>query len=69
MPIDSKGTRPGLTPEKEAPPTVFMRCKNDSCGSNEAIEMVIPGNDGIRLYRCAKCHRTSTVGVGMPFNF
>lgn len=64
MPIDSKGTTPGLTHKQEQPPLINMRCKNPDCDSIVAIELKVAGQDSLRLYQCCKCKQTRGVSVG-----
>ena len=63
MPIDHAGTKPGLTPQEEAPNHINLRCKNVGCDSITAIELPSPG-PGLRMYQCVKCKMTRGVNVG-----
>ncbi len=65
MPIDEKGTAPGLvSPQAEPPKKHFMRCKNQNCDSIEVVEVQMPNNPGRHLYRCVKCHTSWGVSTG-----
>lgn len=65
MPIDPAGTTPGLTPKKEEPAKVNMRCRNANCDSIVAIEVKLEGQEGgHRMYQCCKCKQTRGVAVG-----
>ena len=65
MPIDPKGTKPGLTPQTDEPKQVHIKCKNDGCDSILAIIVEIPGMPaGTHLYRCVQCHRQWGIRTG-----
>jgi len=71
MPVDPKGTAPGLQPV--APnelPKVHIKCKNQSCSSIVAIEIKAGGQSGPRrLYQCVSCKTTWGVPVGGSVEF
>lgn len=69
MPVDYKGTQPGLvTTPAPAEPTINMKCKNHRCQSVQAIQVKVPGlMPGQNIYRCAECGTTWTVSVGGEF--
>jgi hypothetical protein len=69
MPVDPKGTAPGLAKSNEEPEQVHMSCKNKDCDSILAVEMKIPGQSASsRLYQCVKCKMTRSIPVGGAVN-
>ncbi len=70
MPIDPRGTTPGLAPKAKAKETTLnMKCKNTSCSSITATEIKIEGGQGLRVYRCIECGQTMPVNVGGVVSF
>jgi hypothetical protein len=63
MPIDPKGTTPGLVPEQPKPETVNMRCRRGSCQSIQATIVKIPGS-AARMYRCCECGHMWGINLG-----
>lgn len=64
MPVDPRGTTPGLAPQaKPQEDVVNLKCRNPKCRSISATEIKIP-NKGTRIYRCTKCSHTWTIAVG-----
>lgn len=64
MPVDPKGTTPGLNPgSKPVEGTVNMKCRNPKCKSITSTEIRLP-NKSQRVYRCTKCGYTWTINVG-----
>lgn len=65
MPIDPKGTEPGLATPAETPkPELMMACAN-GCGGKKAVEVGAqqPGQTN-RIYQCVGCKKTWSVPVG-----
>jgi len=76
MNFDPKGTAPGINAgEPPAAKTLHVKCRNDSCDSIQAIEIVTEpvrpgaGASHNRLYQCVKCHHTWNMPVGGSVNF
>ncbi len=69
MPIDQKGTSPGLTaPPADAQKKVNMACRKPYCTGTEAVE-VTPANIGGRhMYMCTKCRHTWGIYTGGSFD-
>lgn len=69
MPIDPKGTAPGVVPSAAEPEHIHMSCKSEDCDSIMAIEMKVPNQSpSERLYQCVKCKRTWGIAVGGSVN-
>ncbi len=70
MPIDPRGTTPGLASKAKPTETLHnMKCKNTACSSITATEIKIEGGQGLRVYRCIECGHTMPVNVGGGVNF
>lgn len=68
MPVDPKGTTPGLTPQaKPQAKPINLKCRNPKCNNISATEIKIP-NASQRIYRCTKCGHTWTITVGGQIN-
>jgi len=64
MPVDPKGTSPGLKPgTKPDEKTINMKCRNPKCKSITSTEIKLP-NKNQRVYRCVKCGHTWVINVG-----
>jgi len=63
MPIDQKGTEPGLVNAPKEPKPVNLRCRNSGCDSMTAIEVTPPGTPGHR-YQCTRCKNTWGINTG-----
>jgi DNA-directed RNA polymerase subunit M/transcription elongation factor TFIIS len=67
MPIDPKGTKPGVVPAQPAPQTVNMKCKKANCTSISATIVDI-GQSPVRMYRCTECGNMWGINVGGAIN-
>lgn len=64
MPIDPRGTTPGLSPQAKLEEKVInMKCRNRKCTSITATEIKIQ-NKSQRVYRCTECGNTWFINVG-----
>ena len=63
MPIDPKGTKPGVVPATPPVQTVNMKCKKPNCTSITATIVAI-GASPVRMYRCAECGNMWGINVG-----
>lgn len=63
MPIDIKGTAPGLVNSPEKPKEIFLKCRNANCSSKKAIDVSVPGVPGHR-YQCVVCKHTWSINIG-----
>jgi transposase-like protein len=65
MPIDPRGTTPGLTPAAKPDENLInLKCRNPKCTNITATEIKVPNRKGIRIYCCTKCGHTWTISVG-----
>lgn len=66
MPIDPRGTAPGLSPGAKPQEKVLnLKCRDRRCDGMTAIQIEVPsGLHGRRIYRCTKCNHTWGVPVG-----
>lgn len=71
MNIDSKGTLPGLVGGAKAEPKkLSIKCKNEFCNSNQAVEVTPNLGAGVggvphnRTYQCCICNCVWTVSTG-----
>ncbi len=69
MPVDPKSTTPGVVPQSKPDNVVLMKCKSETCDSMSAVVVDISSDPHQRMYRCVKCHRSTGINVGGPFNF
>jgi transposase-like protein len=68
MPIDPKGTQPGLTePAVEKIPEVNLRCRNEKCNSIRARDVTPPSVTNAKRYQCVVCGYTWGVQTGGAF--
>jgi hypothetical protein len=69
MPVDPKGTQPGVVPgevrEKEA---VHFKCRRPECDSITAYDESVPSLAAKRFV-CTKCGNVVTINPGGSFNF
>lgn len=63
MPIDPRGTAPGLVDAPEKPKEINLKCRNTSCPSTRAIEVTAPGVPGHR-YQCILCKHMWAINLG-----
>lgn len=64
MPIDHKGTSPGLVHEEAAELVLHMRCRNPNCDSINCIEFKAGSTRASRMYQCCKCKQCFGISVG-----
>jgi hypothetical protein len=67
MPVDFKGTVPGLTSEKPERIKYNFRCRRPGCDSMEAYDES-PPNTTCKRFVCVKCGNVYTVSVGGSFD-
>ena len=67
MPIDPKGTKPGVVPVVQEPETVNMKCRKVGCTSISAVIVNI-GASPVRMYRCTVCGGMWGINVGGSIN-
>ena len=67
MPIDPKGTQPGLAPSTDKPAEVNLRCRNEKCNCIRAIDVTPQPVTDARRYQCVKCGHTWGVQTGGLF--
>jgi DNA-directed RNA polymerase subunit M/transcription elongation factor TFIIS len=67
MPIDPKGTKPGVVPVQPAVETVNMKCRKQACTSITATIVNI-GAAPVRMYRCVECGHMWGINVGGAIN-
>ncbi len=68
MPIDPKGTQPGLAssePVKE--PVLNIKCRNEKCNSITARDVTPSTVTHAKRYQCTKCGHTWGVQTGGAF--
>ena len=63
MPIDLKGTEPGLVSAPEKPKEIALKCRNTACNSKRAIDVSVAGVPGHR-YQCVVCKHTWSIYLG-----
>ena len=70
MTFDPEGRVPGLAPKVRLEDKVLnMKCRNLKCNSITAVEIVIQGGGGQRVYKCTECGHPVVVNVGGDAGF
>lgn len=67
MPVDPKGTEPGLAPAAQTRTKVNFKCRRPDCDCIEAYDESLPSLPHKR-YVCCKCGNVYTINPGGSFN-